>query len=186
MKIYFTISSLILLLSTQIHASTDVHTNNQTLTSPQTCKTILHESKIYEKQAQEQQSLPSLNCSSKQVHFKKNKAYFNKHTPSDTTKIYLIKNNDALPLILDHQKQDVGVGAGWMSKIDSGKWSVLVLTEKDFELVCSIEKFGEIAHKNCSSSLQICEVMHNITVSPGNYWMLENKSWNQVKNEVMF
>lgn len=118
--------------------------------------------------------ISDFDCSSTQVSSSGLKLILNK-TAGNKPQVYAIKNITDKDIELNHIKPG-GMGAGWASTLSAGKWSALVLTEKNFNLMCATDDKAT----KCENSLEICH-MKNVKINAnGSYWLAENKSWDDV------
>lgn len=122
--------------------------------------------------------ISDFDCSSAQISPSGLKLMLNK-TAGNKPRVYAIKNTTDKDLELNHVKPG-GMGAGWASALSAGKWSVLVLTEKNFNLTCATDN----KPTKCENSLEICHMKNIKMKANGSYWIAENKSWDEVAEKL--
>jgi hypothetical protein len=96
--------------------------------------------------------------------------------PQYLQEIWIIRNISAETILINHEKQKPGAGAGWASQLSSHAYSALMLDHPNFSLTCQTYSSG--AYLDCNQVLQIVG-MHNeakfADQSPhGTYWLAEN------------
>jgi hypothetical protein len=93
--------------------------------------------------------------------------------------LFMIHNTSETDLWVTHTVKDPGASAGWSSRLQSGKWSALLLNQKDFELSCIESKPGHEQQVPCTGVLAVCEwssINKLDKAKDGTYWVGENKS----------
>lgn len=96
-------------------------------------------------------------------------------------RIFIYKNKTDQTVLLNQASSGEGMQAGWVSSLDSGKVSAMVLQSKRFALTCSINN----QPVSCKDAVDICQVTSRISnIKPGSYWLLENKSWDQFTQQL--
>jgi hypothetical protein len=130
-------------------------------------------------------SAKELDCSLSQVSHKKMAVYLNKKTPKLVPQVYLIKNNSRFSMLIDHVKAERGAGAGWASTLEPGKWSAIAVSDTHFNLQCSVVYKDTTLITPCRM-LKICQPSDaGMSIpSEGNYWIVENKDWEEVRAVV--
>ena len=111
----------------------------------------------------------------------------NSDMKTSATKLYFIKNVSNKRLWLNHpQGKNPHTGAGWATKLQPGHWSALLLSDKGFTLDCSILGARKVNYLNCSKVIKICQANQlDVVEEPGNYWVVENKSWGEMVKAVL-
>lgn len=97
---------------------------------------------------------------------------------SPTQRVYLISNQSARAIHLNHIKSDMGASAGWLSRIDKQQWSALAVNQPNFSLTCinyTPPNFGAIS---CQSIVSVCS--YPATGNAGTYWVTENKPLDEL------
>jgi len=96
------------------------------------------------------------------------------NTDSSTqSRIFLIHNTSPGTVILNHQKNTPGGGAGWMSHIDKDRWSAMGMSESNFPLSCMLYAPPKLVLTDCQNVVTACALPSKNP--PGNYWLVENK-----------
>lgn len=106
--------------------------------------------------------------------------------------LYLFHNISDTDYWVNHPvTKDPGVSAGWASVLNAGQWSALAIYQnsnsKNFAISCeTMAKNGELTYHNCQDVLRTCivEKAEFKTGDKGSYWVSENKSLNDLVNEI--
>jgi hypothetical protein len=96
---------------------------------------------------------------------------------SDAGQIFLIKNQSAKSMWIDHPVKHPSASAGWSSYIRADEWSALFLDKKDFSLNCSVIQPGKVDTVDCAQTLSVCKPTHLTYTSSrkGSFWLVEGK-----------
>ncbi len=105
----------------------------------------------------------------------KSVSLFSQHTAKP--RLYAIENTSKHPIWLNHQRKQVGMGAGWASELFPNHWSALLVTKRVFGLQCQIaKKSGGMPSVPCKKVLHVCQFGQFDSKNPmmGGYWVVEN------------
>ena len=96
--------------------------------------------------------------------------------PQYSQQIWIIRNISSEAVLINHEKQDPGAGAGWASKISAHAYSALMLDQPSFSITCQTYPAG--VYLDCYQVLQIVG-MHSEThlsgqSASGTYWLAED------------
>lgn len=103
------------------------------------------------------------------------------------TRVLMIRNRSDIDLWINHPVSDPGASAGWITRLQPGNWSALVLNQKSFKLSCIESKPGHEQTVPCNSVLTVCEWSGAALPKAdemGSYWASENKSLEGVAAEM--
>lgn len=104
-------------------------------------------------------------------------------TQSRPTQVYFLQNISQKSLWIDHPSDRPGTpSAGWSSYFQPGKWSAILLTQKDFLINCAIIEPGKAIYQDCSKVISICvpEKMALHSKRKGSYWLAEDQTWDEL------
>lgn len=102
--------------------------------------------------------------------------------PTAKTQMYLIYNYSQHPIVFNHITAHPSASAGWSSKLDSKKWSAIIVSKPKFALGCDIVQGDEaIRPSNCYLHVRLCVIKSKHSKGfKDTYWYLEN--FNSLKN----
>ena len=137
------------------------------------------------RQIPREQAVFYVNCKSVSSSFSAGQVFL-KNDRSPSQHIYLIKNISSNRLWLDHPQATRGAQAGWISQLESGRWSALTVNQPQFNLSCAIPQGHSLQIISCKSTLKICELTRLAypVQRAGNYWFVENKPKDQLLNQI--
>lgn len=92
---------------------------------------------------------------------------------------YFIHNTSEQVVLVNHEKDhDLGVSAGWASTIAPGNWSVILISDPNFNLTCQVPQANDqFVSEPCGKLLTICEPKEQRLLpraGSGSYWIIEN------------
>ncbi|MCX7120575.1 MAG: hypothetical protein NTZ67_02180 [Gammaproteobacteria bacterium] len=102
-------------------------------------------------------------------------------------RLYAIQNKGTVPVWLSHQKKKPGMSAGWDSQLKPNQWSVILLTERNFDLQCHFQtKAGAVIEIPCIAHLSVCQFNDFTAKRPidGGYWVTEDAPLADLKSRM--
>ena len=115
-------------------------------------------------------------CQISGIHFGKDGVLlYAQHTAKP--RLYAIKNKSHKAIWLTHQKKNPSASAGWDSQLMPNHWSVILLTDRNFDLQCHFQsKTGRMKAVSCVNFLSVCQFNDFSSKHPidGGYWVVEN------------
>jgi len=121
------------------------------------------------------EKFPAL-CQISGIHFGKGAVlFYAQHTAKP--RLYAIKNKSDKAIWLTHQKKNPSASAGWDTQIMPNHWSVILVTERNFDLQCHFQTKSEgMKDVPCKKFLNVCQFNDFSSKHPieGGYWVVEN------------
>lgn len=99
---------------------------------------------------------------------------------------FIFHNDSAQTIWLNAVIKNPSASAGWSSKIDPKKYSLLALSDKDLQFTCgelNQQKFSVVA---CDKYLHIAQILSTAQEKSvvGSYWVVENASLDSLRQKV--
>lgn len=124
------------------------------------------------------------NCKPTTVFYQNQEVSFKQDLKPGLAAVYLLHNTSHETLILDHKKANVGAGAGWASEIAPNHWSAMMISDKQFNLQCSVVGKNGFEKRDCAV-LKVCQPKNMAIIqAEGNYWTEEDKSLTDLKKNL--
>lgn len=119
------------------------------------------------------------NCSNQGFSIQGKEAILNTDTtPTATQRIYLIHNQSAALVMLNHQTTNPGASAGWLSKLNPNQWSAIAVDQKSFSLSCLAYLPPQVGYVNCANVISVCG--YPAQNKGGSFWVGENQSLQNI------
>lgn len=102
-------------------------------------------------------------------------------------RLVFIHNISETDLYLSHiSNDDPGAQAGWTSRINKNKWSVLKLDKTELSFQCVEYRPGHEQQTSCQNKLSVCQIIpaEKPTNDSGNYWVAENLTLSKLLQAV--
>ena len=110
---------------------------------------------------------------------------FSQHTAKP--RLYAIENIGKKPIWITHTVKNPSASAGWSSQLMPHHWSVLLVTQRNFDLGCRWQsKSGKMQAVSCQSFLHICQYSDFKSAYPidAGYWAVENVLFSQLSQRL--
>ena len=100
--------------------------------------------------------------------------------------VILLHNIGANDIWVTHPVANTGASAGWTSRLQSGKWSAMVLNKPSFEINCVESTPGHEQQGPCEGILAMCQ-WPSVKISStekGTYWAGENMNLSDLMSYI--
>lgn len=113
-------------------------------------------------------------------------ALFSQHTSSP--RLYVFENTGLSPIWLNHtDKNKGGMGAGWASQLFPRHWSALLVTQRNFDLMCQMQtKTRGMVTVPCKKVLHACQFSQftSKNLVAGGYWVTESVPYRMLESRI--
>lgn len=111
--------------------------------------------------------------------------FFSQHTAKP--RLYVINNTSAHPIWLVHEDKHPSASAGWSSRLFPKKWTAILVSRRNFSLVCQIQKkSGVMVTQVCRHLIRVCQYSHFYSKNSviGGYWVAENLPLHALETRI--